>query len=329
MPQPTGKRGAVELQERDFELLTGLLESRLMTLDHACRLYFDGRGEAAKKRLQQLRAAGFVGERPRERPYQPLILFLTRTGFQELINKGLPHHYPPLTWDSLEKRVRVADSTLRHEIDVMNVKAAMTAAVNKHPDLEVVEFSTWPVLYQFTAKRPDRFGSSQELPVRPDGFIRIIQRLPPGDRGFEHMFFLEVDRSTETQERVASQAACYRDYFHSGRFAERFGRSREHYKDIPFRVLMVFRNAERRNNTAVQLLKIAPPILTMAWLTTTPALEAAPLGCIWIRPADYRTATNDTTYAPEREPEKGPYRRRPDREAFVESAVPKHALIEE
>jgi len=55
------KKGAhlgVQLQPRDFELLRGLFESRVMTLAHVSALYFDGKREMAKKRVQKLKAAG-------------------------------------------------------------------------------------------------------------------------------------------------------------------------------------------------------------------------------------------------------------------------------
>jgi len=56
---------ALQLQDRDLALLRGLFESRVMTNDHAAALYFDGKSEAAKKRLQKLKAAGFRKERGR------------------------------------------------------------------------------------------------------------------------------------------------------------------------------------------------------------------------------------------------------------------------
>ena len=61
----------LQLQDRDLALLRGLFECRVMTTDHATALYFEGKGEAAKKRLQKLKAAGFISERSpglRERP---------------------------------------------------------------------------------------------------------------------------------------------------------------------------------------------------------------------------------------------------------------------
>jgi len=64
------KADALKLQPRDLVLLRGLFESRVMTTDHAAALYFDGKGEAAKKRLQKLKSAGFIAERPR-RTFEP------------------------------------------------------------------------------------------------------------------------------------------------------------------------------------------------------------------------------------------------------------------
>jgi hypothetical protein len=50
----------ISLQDRDIDLLRGLFECRVMTTDHATALYFDGKSEAAKKRLQKIKAAGLI-----------------------------------------------------------------------------------------------------------------------------------------------------------------------------------------------------------------------------------------------------------------------------
>ena len=56
MPLRKGKknRPGLELQDRDIEIFLGLFESRLMTLEHLTRLYFNNRSEAAKKRVQRV-----------------------------------------------------------------------------------------------------------------------------------------------------------------------------------------------------------------------------------------------------------------------------------
>ncbi len=101
----------VELQDRDLEILRGLFEARVMTAEHVAAISFGGRYEAARKRIQKLKAAGYVGERPR-RAYDPAVLFLTRKAFVELCVRGTISHLPRLTWPTLEKRVRVSPSNL-------------------------------------------------------------------------------------------------------------------------------------------------------------------------------------------------------------------------
>ena len=77
----------------------------------------------------------------------------------------------------------------------------------------------------------------------------------------------------------------------------RNGAERSAYKKFPFRVLMVFKNAERRNNTAARLLAHTPPILSLVCLSTFEEVICNPLGKIWIRPVDFRDATKGTPFA--------------------------------
>jgi hypothetical protein len=91
-------RAEVELQERDLAILLGLFESRLATLSHITRLFFDGHGEAAKKRTQRLKEDRYIRERDR-RVYEPSILHLSRRAFVELSKRGMLFEYPTLKWN--------------------------------------------------------------------------------------------------------------------------------------------------------------------------------------------------------------------------------------
>lgn len=108
-------RAEVELQERDLAILQGLFESRLMTLTHITHLYFSGRSEAAKKRIQRLKRERFIRERAR-RVYQPSILHLSRRAFGELSSRGMLLDYPSLAWNQLEDRAKVSELRRRQEI---------------------------------------------------------------------------------------------------------------------------------------------------------------------------------------------------------------------
>ena len=272
-------------QERDFALLKGLFESRVMTLDHMATLYFDERKEAAKKRVQKLKAAGLIAERPR-RVNEPSVHFLTASGLKLLSEQGHLAGYPKFSASALEKRAQVSAITLRHELDIMDVKAALCSAIAKTANFKVAEFSTWPALYEFTARRPAASGTASfNVRVKPDGFIRIHEQEPDGGLS-EHTFFLEVDRSTETLDTLALKAACYNDYYRRGGLSVRNGQPASAYKDFPFRVLMVCKTEERRDNAAARMLKSNPPILTQVWLTTTEELLADTLRTVWVRPCD-------------------------------------------
>ena len=147
-----------------------------------------------------------------------------------------------------------------------------------------------------------------------------------GDK-FEHTFFLEVDLSTESQEILVTRAGCYLDYFKSGGFAVRNGGTRSQFKDYPFRVLMVFKTAERRNNIAERLLQHNPPILSMVCLATLDEVKANPLGGIWIRPSDYRDAVKGSPFENTALRRSEGYRRQTERDAFVDEKIKSFPLL--
>ena len=309
----------VKIQERDLLLLRGLFECRLMALRHIVSLYFEGNEEVGKKRIQKLKAAGLVGERPR-RLYEPSILFLTRKAFLVLSEHGILREYPSIGLNALERRAQGSELTLKHELAVMDVKAAFTNAFKDHPTVSLVEFSTWPLLFQFSVST--HMG---ENVVKPDGFIRIHERLSDGT--CEHAYFFELDRSSESQSVLAAKAQDYGAYYRTGGFAVRHGHSPDDYKQFPFRVLMVFNNAERRNNATEKLLQLTPPVLTQVWLTTFEEITKNPLGNIWIRPIDYREATTNTEFDVERRRRLAVYRREPARDLFIAETVLKSSFF--
>jgi len=314
---------SIVFQERDIALLRGLFESRVMTAGHIATLFFDGKKEAAKKRLQKLKAAGLIGERKRK-AYEPSVLFLPRKAFVLLHEKGVLAEYPAFDLPALERRARVSSVTISHELNVMDVKTAFHSAIKETKQFTIEEFSTWPMLYEFEAFRNGRGG--EEVTVRPDGFVRIHEKEKDGGVS-EHTFYLEVDRSSETQETLVNRAGCYFDYYKSGSFAVRNGATRSDYKHFPFRVLMVFKTAERRNNTAERLLQNNPPILTQVCLSTIKEVMTNPLGATWFCPIDYRKAVERTPFDLTRQREQLGYQRQTARELFIERKVQKLKIL--
>lgn len=315
---------SLALQDRDFALLRGLFESRVMTAEHIAPQFFDGSREAAKKRLQKLKGAGLITARARRSMNEPVVLFLTRKALTVLQDKGILSEYPSLSLTTLENRANVRELTIQHELQIMDVKAAFHVALAKEGKSSIERFSTWPLLHQFEVSRP---GYGPDIRVKPDGFIRIHER-EAGGKGYAHDFFLEVDRSSEKLDTLVNKAVCYLEYYRTGGFAERNGAARTDYKDFPFRVLMVLESAERRNNLAERLAHNTPPILTHSWLTTFAEATADPLGPVWIQPKDYRDVTKGTPFYNERPSRNFAYRHQPEREAFIDAKVPKLRLLE-
>ena len=313
----------ISFQDRDLEILQGFFECRVMTAAHVATLYFDGSKEAAKKRLQKLKAEGLIGERLR-RVNEPSVLFLTRKAFPVLHDRGVLANYPRIAQSSLAKRAFVSDMTLRHELEIMDVKASLHAGISNAEEISIAEFSTWPLLHQFEISQPNSSGA--KTLVKPDGFIRIKEK-ETETTSWIHTFFFELDRSTEVQDTLCTRARHYLDYYSSGGFAERNGASRSDSEKHPFRVLMVFKSAERRNNTAEGLLQGYPPIFTQAWLTTLAEIKADPFGAIWIDPNSYLEATKGTPFDPARRRQEKGYRRQSDRERIVEHTIRKFDLL--
>ena len=307
---------SIQFNARDAALCLALFDSRTMTLPQAARLIFDGKGEAAKKRLQKLKAAGYVAERKRG-VNEPPILFLTRKAFTELSERGLLSAYPEIGWAALERRMQVSQLTLKHELEVVDLKAAFAASLGAH-EATLAEFSTWPALFEFTTFHP---RTKERVLVKPDGFIRIREG------GGEHTFFLEHDHSTETLETLTNRCACYREYYRSGGFAARIGADHSALEDSVFRVLVVCKTEERRNNLAEALLRWQPPIRSHSWLTTFEEAINNPLGDIWMQPKDYQAATRGTPFEPHTAPPSIGYRRQTEREQLVAARVTKHHLL--
>src|ERR1700683_4819739 len=131
----------IRLEPRDFLLLRELVESRVMTLSHATSLHFGGLPDAAKKRVQRLKATGFIAERPRK-TFEESVLFLTRRAFRTLQDEGHLAEYPKLSLSVWDKRAKVSPLTINHELAVMEVKVAFSKAIAERPSLTPARFCT-------------------------------------------------------------------------------------------------------------------------------------------------------------------------------------------
>src|SRR4051812_12277272 len=94
---------SIQIHDGDLSLLRGLFESRVMTAEHIATIYFEGRRETAKKRLQKLKAARLIAERPRQ-VNEPAILYLAKHGLLLLSEQGVLAEYLAHSLPALVKR---------------------------------------------------------------------------------------------------------------------------------------------------------------------------------------------------------------------------------
>lgn len=108
--------------------------------------------------------------------------------------------------------------------------------------------------------------------------------LPKGVKSLSYQGDAVNDGWLKLQKHGGFFLADVVDYYKSGGFAARNGAARSDYKEFPFRVLMVFKTAERRNNTAERLLQSNLPVFKQACLSTLEEVTRDPFDAIWIRP---------------------------------------------
>ncbi len=291
------------IQARDTQLLSGLLESRVMTREQLAKLYFAGNYDVAKKRLQKLTKGGFVHERKTEANpghFFPSMMSLGRKGFDAISDTPYLAAFTGMKWEHLVERVQLARSTLAHELELVDHKVAFTQALHGHRSLALGEFLTWPALYQFTT---EDWETGKPFVLKPDAQIVALEA---GE--LEHNFFLEYDRSKEAGRHLMKKAWGYHRYYASGGFAVRNGAAKDAFKEHPFRVLYILPSIERRNSIAERLLQICDPgnqgakkpllLKNQHWLTTSEEFLADPLGAIWLTLSGYWQATEGTAYDP-------------------------------
>jgi len=260
--------------------------------------------------------------RPR-RAFEPSVLFLTRKGLMLLQEKGDLTKYPSFDLPVLDRRARVSDLTIRHELEIMDVKAAFHAALAKSEKFAIEQFSTWPLLNEFTAYRPG--GSGIEIIVKPDSFIRIHETDAAGDK-FERAFFLKWIVPAKSRKRLLPRLVVTSIFTGAAALPSATAQPATISKNS-HSVCSWCSRTRSAGTTPPTVASKHPAILTMVYLSTLEEVTHDPTGAIWIRPLDYRAATEGTPFAPEKQPKTWGYQRQTAREHFVEQKVQKQRIL--
>jgi hypothetical protein len=101
----------------------------------------------------------------------------------------------------------------------MDVKTTFAQAMRERPNLSLAEFTTWSKFIEFNAFHPATGASSRQSRTASFGFMRSNPMVAKS----ENMYFLKVDRSTETLDRPVNGTLCYLQFYKRGGLAERFG----------------------------------------------------------------------------------------------------------
>jgi len=283
--------GNVELQPRDFALLKDVFNSRFITIAHAAKLHFGDMKSAeasAKRRLAKLadKNCGLLKRQEVNLKRCRVIYRLTKNSVDLLVKCRAIGPRAGEEWDSkVRKRYtdRIATSTLEHEIGMLDIKAALQPALEEHAHLKVHEFGVWPYPYQFQVQRQGRHVMQQ-----PDGFIHVLEFSPNLDEPRSHYFYIELDRGTETLDRIVEKVEGYMYHLRSKGFAAWLGFPSAKPGEHPFRVLFVVNakaSDQRRANIAQRLTEAS--IKTFAPIATLADLLRDPLGHIWVTPSAY------------------------------------------
>jgi len=250
------------MQSRDFEILSEIFESPACTRTRIAAKLFDGRYEAAKKRLQQLHRAGLIENNDNSLTGRS-ILRPTRAALEIL---------------GAQPRMmeRVSSRMQKHELMLGDVISALRLAAERQG------------LFSATTIGDDAGFSvgcwehSRDETVIPDAFFTLQNPFPDSA---QHFFFVEADRSTETQGHLVHLANQYRAYQRSGEFGEKRGHTYDRRR-APFRVLLVVKTRERLLRTGHSL-RFFAQIGTLVWIATLADVLNDPFGAIWFCPLDF------------------------------------------
>ena len=315
----------IKITERDLLILRGLFDCRILNIHHFAELFFEGRQDAARKRIKKLQANKLLNVRQKKVTEEHLY-FITRKGFELLTENGALDDYPKVLWKDFEKRAVVSSTRVQHEVEIADVIALFARAVRGHARMKIKQFVVIPLFTEFQAVTPAGRKS-----YRPDAYIQL------SIEGEEDAYiFVEVDRSNHSHSVIMEKCSAYWDYYKRGGFAKKSGGQEEGIHEFPFRVLWVVPSIDRRNLLMESLIRESEKPQSVskglysrrqAWFAAKGDLENDILGEYWLVPEDYKKALKGTNFDPLTRSRDGIKKRNIERDKFVDERVLKRKLF--
>lgn len=221
-PSPPG----LVLTPRDAAIILACYEHQWLTREQLQRITGIGGITRMNQRLRQLYDHGYL-HRIRAGTVgaglQPVYSVGDKSG--PLLGAETERPIPEIR-EHLREDARASALLLPHDLQVNDVRIALTAAIRNDPHLRL---DCW----LNTRESYDAYASGRAL--RPDAYFRFWQE------DLLHAFYLEIDRGTTNLVRWATKIDRYVQYRDGGFYAARFGLQR-------FRVLTVAASPERLSN---------------------------------------------------------------------------------
>jgi hypothetical protein len=203
-------------QQRDVEILKAVYQHRFLSSSHLKRMLF-GCTSRANTRLRKLWENGFL-----ERHHiRPLVFHGSSEAIYSLGKEGIDIIAQALDTDrSVIVRARDKNEQLNplfidHLLEVNDFSLNFISLVEEHPDLR-------PERWVNERDAQDEYQSYENGRTvtrwfKPDGYGRYLYK----DKLYS--FFLELDRSTETNVKFEDKLRSYLEYQRSGSYQRKFG----------------------------------------------------------------------------------------------------------
>lgn len=260
---------AVVLQPRDKEIIKMTYEFELLSREQIQSFFNFGCAVRANLRLRKLFDTGYLSRRflPTVKGSAKALYVLGPQGIQVIAEETGDD--PLYIRKKREAILNKKDLFFTHDLMVNSVRLYFYQAFNTTRDLSLELWMTaadWPLRGGAYDRKPNR---ELKIIFRPDGYFRYIQN--------NKLFscFLEVDRSTMSNNRFLKKIALYIKYAQAGFHQQKFGLKF-------FRVLIVTKTKERMRNLKAITSKATNKIF---WFATFEDLSSENiLGASWERP---------------------------------------------
>lgn len=233
-PARLSRRERVVLVAGDVALFKLVHEYRLLRREHLSALTGRPLKRLHRRVLKLVRSRHLINIKL---PQQKHIYGLGPLAMPVLVEEGIADP------EILAQRSRIHELKelfLKHEMMIVDLHVMLSLATRGH-NLRLAGWREGRALYD-SVTVSDHDGT-KKLSVRPDAFFTLEDSRRPAGANQAH-FFLEADRSTETQARFRDKIRAYWHYIEQGLHGQKFG-----IRNV--RVLTVAKTDERATNLSM------------------------------------------------------------------------------